>query len=164
LLAGPDLIFGGSGRDFVRAGRGDETIRGGPQGDVLHGALGADTIYAGAGPDTIFGNAGSDVIFGGKLGDRIRDGLGADTIYGGLGPDTVYLQKDGTSDTVTCGPGHDVVWGASSENIVAADCEEVHVVSSCGCLLLFARPSSASEPVYANEPQLARTRLPFLWS
>jgi hypothetical protein len=49
---------------------------------------------------------------------------------------------------VTCGSGHDVVWGASSQNIVAADCEEVHVVSVCGCLLLSAIPPTAAEPVW----------------
>ena len=30
-------------------------------------------------------------------------------------------------DTVTCGLGHDRVFGATSENIIAADCEEVSV-------------------------------------
>jgi hypothetical protein len=28
---------------------------------------------------------------------------------------------------VHCGPGHDVVDGATSKNTIAADCEEVHV-------------------------------------
>jgi Ca2+-binding RTX toxin-like protein len=105
-LAGPDLIYSGSGSDTVRAGRGDDTIHGGNQTDFLYGGPGAD------------------VIFG---GDYIFDGSGADTIYGGLGGDFIYLTKDGTPDTVTCGSGHDVVWGATSENTVAADCEDVYV-------------------------------------
>ena len=127
-LAGGDLIFGGSGRDRVFAHRGADTMRGGTQGDVLLSGQGADTSYGGAGRDEIHGDAGADVIFGGAMGDYlIVDGPGADTIYGGLGNDTVILVKDGTPDTVICGAGHDVAWGATSENTVAADCEEVHV-------------------------------------
>jgi Ca2+-binding RTX toxin-like protein len=83
--------------------------------------------YGGAGQDGIAGMDGSDVIFGGAAGDKIVDGFGADTIHGGQGDDVVFLEADATRDIVTCGSGHDVVWGATSENSVAADCEEVHV-------------------------------------
>ena len=48
-----------------------------------------------------------------------------------LGNDDVIPQKDGTPDTVTRGSGQDVVFGATSENIVTADCEEVHVEQPC---------------------------------
>jgi hypothetical protein len=59
---------------------------------------------------------------------RVCDGQGTDTIYDGLRNDTVFLDKDATSDTVHCGPGHDVIYGATpGENTIAADCE-VHVV------------------------------------
>jgi Ca2+-binding RTX toxin-like protein len=84
-------------------------------------------MYSRAGGDGIEGGAGSDVLFGGIEPDFLFDGPGADTIHGGLGNDEVQLTKDRTPDTVTCGTGHDVVWGATSENTVAADCEEVHV-------------------------------------
>ncbi|MEP6526771.1 MAG: calcium-binding protein [Nocardioidaceae bacterium] len=127
-LAGADLISVGSGHDNVVAGRGDDTIRGGIQGDWLGGGVGDDTIYGGAGGETIYGDAGSDVIFGGTMGEFfIVDGRGTDTIYGGLGGDRVNLTKDGTPDAVTCGSGKDQVWGATSENTIAGDCEEVHV-------------------------------------
>jgi Ca2+-binding RTX toxin-like protein len=107
-LAGADLIAVGSGGDKVHAGRGDDTIRGGTQGDFLYG-----------GP-------GVDVIFGGGAQDYLFDGSGTDAIHGGLTADFIYLTKDGTPDTVTCGSGHDVVWGATSENTIAADCEDVY--------------------------------------
>ena len=126
-LAGPDLIFGGSGFDEIGGGRGDDTVRGGTKGDLLGGGQDADTVYGGAGRDNTFGGAGSDVIFGGTGGDGIYPGAGADTIHGGLGRDGVLLVGDGAPDTVTCGPGHDVVWGATSKNTIAADCEDVHV-------------------------------------
>jgi hypothetical protein len=45
----------------------------------------------------------------------------------------VILEADGTPDTVHCGPGHDVVFRATSENTVAGDCEEVHVAGPPGC-------------------------------
>jgi Ca2+-binding RTX toxin-like protein len=93
-------------------------------------------MYGGAGADGISGSAGSDVIFGGTLADEIRDGRGADTIHGGLGNDFIGLIKDGTPDTVTCGPGRDVVYGATPINTVAADCEEVHVGPPPGCRAL----------------------------
>jgi Ca2+-binding RTX toxin-like protein len=136
-LAGGDLIFGGSGRDRVFAERGADIVRGGAQLDVLLSGQGADTTYGGAGRDQIQGDAGADVIFGGPMGDPlIVDGPGTDTIYGGLGNDTVILVKDGVPDTVTCGSGHDVVWGATNVNTVAADCEEVHVKQpTCRALL-----------------------------
>ena len=96
---------------------------------MLIGGQGDDTISGGAGSENIGGGAGSDVIFGGRLSDFLfSDGPGTDTIYGGLGNDLLILEKDGTPDTVHCGPGrHDVVYGATPINTVAADCEEVHV-------------------------------------
>jgi Ca2+-binding RTX toxin-like protein len=108
-LAGADLTRGGAGSDKVHAGRGDDTIRGGTQGDFLYG-----------GP-------GTDVIFGGGAQDYLFDGSGTDAIHAGLGVDFIYLTKDGTPDTVTCGPGSDVVWGATKVNTVADDCESVNV-------------------------------------
>jgi Ca2+-binding RTX toxin-like protein len=134
-LAGADRIGGGAGADGIFAGRGDDIIRGGLTADGLIGGQGGDTLYGGAGGDGLSGGAGSDVIFGGRMADSlILDGRGADTIYGGLGNDNVILEKDGAPDTVTCGPGEDEVWGATSENTVASDCEEVHVKQPhCAC-------------------------------
>jgi Ca2+-binding RTX toxin-like protein len=131
---GADHIFGGSGHDVVFAGRGDDTIRGRTQGDGLVGRPGDDTIYGGAGRDDIDGGTGADVIFGGAMRDAfLSDGRGTDTIYGGRGNDIVVLTKDGTPDTAHCGPGRDVVYGATPMNTVAGDCEEVHVAQPPGC-------------------------------
>jgi Ca2+-binding RTX toxin-like protein len=132
-LAGADRIGGGSGIDLLYAERGDDTSHGGLRFDYLNGGQGADTLYGGAGNDGLNGGAGSDLLFGGAGEDEIFYSPGTDTTYSGLGNDTVFLQKDGTPDTVTCGPGHDVVWGATSDNTIAADCEVLHVGQPPGC-------------------------------
>jgi Ca2+-binding RTX toxin-like protein len=98
-----------------------------PDGTGSNGGAGSDVIFGGAGADGSAGEINSEGF--------IFDGPGADTIYGGRGNDAVFLDADGTPDTVTCGPGHDVVWGATSENTVAANCEVVHVKTpSCRSL------------------------------
>jgi Ca2+-binding RTX toxin-like protein len=156
-LAGADVIFGGRGSDGVVAGRGADTVRGGNADDFLDGGQGADTIRGRGGQDGIAGGAGSDVIFGGSTGDfLLRDGDGTDTIHGGLGDDYFDLAKDQTRDTVTCGPGHDQVWGATpGENTIAADCEEIHVKPfTCGGCRVPQRPGHAA----AGTPTSSRTR------
>jgi hypothetical protein len=81
--------------------------------------------------------------------DLLIDGRGADTIYGGPRGDTVILEKDGTPDTVTCGPGKDEVWGATSDNTVAADCEKVHVKQPPSCRACHSGCSHHSERPFA---------------
>jgi Ca2+-binding RTX toxin-like protein len=96
---------------------------------VVHALACPDLIFGGSGVDKVFAGRGDDTIRGGPRRDRLFDGQGDDTIYGGLRNDTVFLDKDGTSDTLYCGPGHDVVYGATpGENTIAADCEGVHVM------------------------------------
>jgi len=126
-LAGPDVIFGGSGVDFVAAGRGDDTIRRSPGRDFFAGRPGDDTIHGGYGRDELEGDGGADVLFGGPSRDFFSDDHGADTIHAGLGNDKVSLDADTSVDTVTCGPGHDVVIMADRQNTVADDCEVVDV-------------------------------------
>ena len=148
-LAGADRIGGGAGSDGIFGGRGADIIRGGKTADGLIGGQGGDTLYGGAGGDGLSGGAGSDVIFGGRMADSlILDGRAADTIYGGLGNDNVILERDEAPDTVICGPGEDEVWGATSENTVASDCEEVHVKQpTCACEPhRIAMPPAAAEP------------------
>jgi hypothetical protein len=110
-LVGASLVMGtpASAMDTVNGTGGSDRLRGTAFSDTIRGFGGNDRVHALAGPDLIF------------------DGAGTDTIFAGPGNDNVFLEDDGTRDTVTCGPGHDVVLGATSENIIAADCEDVHV-------------------------------------
>jgi PKD repeat protein len=81
----------------------------------LTGTSRADRLVGGAGSDVIRGGAGNDVIVG---------GAGRDTLSGGAGNDRIYA-VDGAVDTISCGPGRDVVF-ADRIDRVARDCEVVH--------------------------------------
>lgn len=93
-LAGPDLIIIGP-LDIptnIRGGRGDDTISGGDADDVLDGQGGFDYV---------FGRSGADVITGGLQGDEMIGAAGDDYFFAGSSGDN--------DDTVTGGPGHDIV-------------------------------------------------------
>jgi Ca2+-binding RTX toxin-like protein len=93
-LAGPDTIILGP-LDIsanVRGGRGNDTISGGNADDVLDGQGGFDYV---------FGRNGHDLITGGLQGDEMIGGGGDDVFYAGSTGDN--------DDTVTGGPGHDIV-------------------------------------------------------
>ena len=79
LLAGADIINGGSGDDDLNGYGGSDTIQGG---------LGADNIDGGAGNDVIFGDGGNDFIVS-------NDGQGADNIDGGTGLDNAFIDRSG---------------------------------------------------------------------
>lgn len=100
--------------------------------DVVLGGGGADRISTGAGEDQVIGSAGADTISGGpgvdwiegdEGGDRLDGGSGADHLYGGAGNDAITA-RDGTRDTIDCGPGRDTVI-ADKVDVVAKDCERV---------------------------------------
>ena len=63
----------------------------------------------------IFGSAGAETVTGSSAGDRISAGAGDDSVHGLTGSDCLYGEagddvidaRDGDSDTVDCGPGHD---------------------------------------------------------
>jgi Ca2+-binding RTX toxin-like protein len=83
---------------------GPDAILGTERNDVICGRGGGDLISGGGGHDTIRGGPGSD---------RIEGGSGGDKLYGGYGDDYVNA-RDGLSDYVDGGPGHDT---ASREGI-----------------------------------------------
>jgi hypothetical protein len=89
------------------------TIRGTSRNDRLVGTQRADTIDGGAGNDTILGRGGNDLLIGGP---------GRDTIAGGAGNDAIAANGDGARDTVSCGPGVDIV-NADPGDSVARGCE-----------------------------------------
>jgi hypothetical protein len=72
------------------------------------GGTGSDRITTGEGADELAGGTGNDVLAAGGGADVIDGGDGADEIDGGGGDDRIAA-RDGTADTVRCGPGEDVV-------------------------------------------------------
>jgi len=149
---GGQVADGGSGDDIVHAGgfAGDGTGLGGTGDDIVYFASafgGFATLDGGRGDDTIVtqpsggtasGGDGDDIIaihglVPGPLGGggfTVSGGDGADTIIGNVKSDTIdggdgrdYIDVlDGGADTVTCGPGTDVVRYDATDTI-AADCE-----------------------------------------
>jgi Ca2+-binding RTX toxin-like protein len=100
-LGGNDVVSGGAGHDELSGGFGDDIVRGGPKGDSLH----------------------SDVLDGHSSGSGHR---GNDLLIGGGGNDT-FFAAEGHRDTIVCGGGRDWV-EADHRDIVAADCERVHII------------------------------------
>jgi hypothetical protein len=88
-------------------------ITGTSRADRLVGTPRADTIDGGAGNDTIFGLGGNDLLIGGP---------GRDKIFGGPGNDSIAANGDAARDTVSCGPGVDIV-NADPVDSVARNCE-----------------------------------------
>jgi Ca2+-binding RTX toxin-like protein len=131
--AGNDTIDALGGFDIVRAGNGNDTTRGGDGHDLIWAGNGNDTSYGGPKGDLIFAQRGVDVTFGGDGNDNLwamarkdverRAGEPADTLHGENGNDRFHV-RDGEADTVTCGPGFDVVLADRKDN-VATDCELV---------------------------------------
>lgn len=80
-----------------------DVIRGTPFGDVLRGLAGADRL---------FGLGGAD---------RLSGGPGNDLLSGGGGDDTIAA-RDGARDSISCGPGRDLVV-ADRLDSVGRDCE-----------------------------------------
>jgi len=89
------------------------TIRGTSRNDRLVGTQRADTIDGGAGNDTILGRGGNDLLIGGP---------GRDAIAGGAGNDSIAANGDAARDTVSCGPGVDIV-NADPGDSVARGCQ-----------------------------------------
>jgi hypothetical protein len=113
VLGGPATLEGGNGND---------TLSGHPAASpgVAHGGNGNDEISVRVLPPletpvgswSLFGDGGNDSITGGQF---------PDVAGGGTGNDSIDVQGGG-ADSVTCGPGIDVVRYDASDSI-AADCE-----------------------------------------
>jgi Ca2+-binding RTX toxin-like protein len=107
---------------------GADHLVGTAKADTLNGRAGNDTLMGGAGNDTLNGGPGNDSLFGGAGNDKLIGGPGRDKLYGGTGNDTIYA-RDGSRDTIDCGPGIDNVT-AGKADAVAKNCEHVHRVGS----------------------------------
>jgi hypothetical protein len=128
---GNDRQSGGAGRDVVDGADGNDRQSGGKGIDALRGGKGKDVQDGGAGADALIGSAGADTQRGGPGNDYLAPGGGKDSADGGGGADVMVVAGDeGGSpahgqDRVVCGPGRDVVW-ASSRDEVGGDCELVY--------------------------------------
>jgi hypothetical protein len=100
-----DQLDGTGRRDLLLAGAGNDQLRGRGKGDCLVGADGNDSAS---------GNGGKD---------ELRGGPGRDTLRGNAGKDRLLAAGKG-KDRVDCGPGDDVAF-VDSKDQVAADCEKV---------------------------------------
>ena len=126
-----DRIMGLGGRDLIRGGAGDDCLEGGAGGDVLdgdggndrlNGGLGRDRLYGGPGDDVLTGGLGDDYLAGGPGNDTLKPGPGRDRVLGGPGNDTI-LARDGTRDSIDCGPGLDTVTADRADRL--RGCERV---------------------------------------
>jgi hypothetical protein len=100
LVVAPAVALGARLTGTARADR----LVGTPRGDVIDGL---------AGNDTLIGLGGNDVL---------RGGPGRDTLIGGAGNDSIAANGDGAQDTVSCGPGVDIV-NADLTDSLGSGCE-----------------------------------------
>ena len=132
-FAGSGTGIGGPGADVIDyrtfIGGGLATLDGGPGNDTIVSDPTNGTVDGGPGNDTItidglvpfLGGADGFTINGGPGADIINGGLFGDTVNGGPGNDHIDVVNGG-ADTVSCGPGQDVVHHDVGD-IIAADCE-----------------------------------------
>jgi Ca2+-binding RTX toxin-like protein len=119
-LSGSDDLNGDSGADLL-------TERPGPAGATLSGGDGSDRLVGGE-ADDLDGGYGSDILVGGATidggaGTDLITSTGGATITAGPGADLVNAADgSGVADTISCGPGYDVVWADATDH-VARDCE-----------------------------------------
>ncbi len=139
-FGGQSTGIGGNGRDIIEfhhdvsIGIGAATLDGGNGNDTIFAQpthSGSSTATGGSGNDVIvltsvpplYGTASSYFLSGGTGDDTLIGGASIDTVDGGTGRDAIDV-RDGGADTVTCGPGNDVVLADMSDT-VSADCETV---------------------------------------
>src|SRR4029453_14968061 len=77
--------------------------------DIIFGPSGADRLNGTLQPDDLYGLGGRDRIEGRAANDFLDAGRGRDRLLGGAGSDRLLTSGDFDVDTVTCGPGRDIV-------------------------------------------------------
>ena len=92
--------------------------------DRLTGTAGPDTLSGLGAGDTLSGRGGADRLLGGPGADKLTGGPSADRLIGGPGNDRLQA-RDGTADTVNCGPGSSDRAVVDGSDRVAASCEQV---------------------------------------
>ena len=102
---------------------GGTTQSGTSRADTMTGTRFADLLRGLGGNDRLNGRGGNDRLFGGLGHDTLIGGPGADLLDAGPGNDRIAA-RDGTRDTIRCGPGRDTVV-ADRKDVVARNCETV---------------------------------------
>jgi Ca2+-binding RTX toxin-like protein len=106
--------------DIVRC-----TLAGDSGANSLGGTPEIDWICGRSGADILSGGDRADTLVGGGGPDRIKGGDGRDQVAAGRGIDTVKV-RGGSRDTVSCGPGRDLVV-ADNRDVIARNCELVRL-------------------------------------
>lgn len=112
---------------------GAQVIEGTSSGDVLNGTANADRIYGYGGADTINAKGAGDYAEGGSGADTLDMGCGYDDAIANGDDDLIYVDcADGKSDGVDCGSGYDIVFWRVPGTTIAANCEQVYLVTGSG--------------------------------
>lgn len=133
-----EQLRGGNAADAISGSNDANWLDGGDGDDVLRGGAGDDFLFGHNGDDRVSGEDGQDTIEGGDGSDTVDGGGGIDTLHGdkvqvcipsdcASGRDTI-LARDGTDETVTCGPGEDSATLDAADRIPASGrdvCEHV---------------------------------------
>ena len=116
---GADTFTGNAGGNYFEGGEGNDTINGAGGDDNLVGGAGNDHIAGGDGQDVLCGESGDDVLDGGAGVDRFwGDSFGACIPgYCSSGQDEIHA-RDGTQETLNCGPGTDSAQVDTSDYVV----------------------------------------------
>jgi hemolysin type calcium-binding protein len=91
---------------------------------VINGTEGADHLLGTRASDVMTGRGGNDVIDALAGNDTVVAGDGVDRVNGGAGGDRIATSTDGSTDSITCGAGRDLV-NADLADRVGADCEVI---------------------------------------
>ena len=97
--------------------RGDDDADPGPSdvGTRVVGTNGDDSLVAGPAADRVEGLGGDDTLDG---------GTGRDSLAAGAGDDVILASDDNAVDTITCGPGRDLVAQPDARDFLEPGCEE----------------------------------------
>jgi Ca2+-binding RTX toxin-like protein len=126
-----DPIRAGGCANELRGTAGPDVLEGTAQGDVIMALEGSDRALGRAGDDCLVGDAGDDRLTGGAGYDRLTGGPGADRLDGGTGRnaydagpgDDRIAARNGSDETVLCGPGRDSVRADAGDRLHG--CERV---------------------------------------
>jgi Ca2+-binding RTX toxin-like protein len=141
-LDGRDNLLGGPGKDWVgthprlfeQFRTGDKNLQGGPGNDI---------VFGGRGSDNVLGDTGNDFLIDGPTRESSLDKVSL-----GDGNDVLLVENVPVAkDIVTCGGGFDRVL-ADRKDLVAPDCERVHIVRGSS-----EEVSQQREEFFASIPQ-----------
>jgi Ca2+-binding RTX toxin-like protein len=127
----------------------DGVANDGPAGRGDNIGSGVDGVSGGDGTDMLSGNERDNGLFGDNGADQMSGGAGDDELtgatYNDVGADAVGLESRG-ADSLSCGPGRDVVLYDASDTITG-DCELRVLVSDDGFSY---RGTSAADRIIAE--------------